>query len=360
MVRYYHRFSIVMLLMLFITSAPAAQQDTGLQALLEDYRGPDEPAVVLHIWTPDASYSAASGQVQLNSGINATAEDRFRIGSISKTYTAATALQLVDAGLLALDAPLSRYLTPQIIVNLAGADDVTVYDLLTMSSGLAEYLLADFYFAALDDPTYAWTAAEALAFAYDEPASFAPGDDFEYSNTNYLLLQLIIEAVTGEPLHVVMRENILQPIGATQTYTQIQEALPGGFVHGYEEIAKAGVLVDLRDFNDGAGLGDGGLVATAADVARFYQALLYDEALLEADTLDQMLTDALGNEYGMGIEVVDDPDYGLTYGHSGAVSGFSSDVRYFWGDDVIVVLLHADLELDIALLYEAFEWVSAR
>jgi D-alanyl-D-alanine carboxypeptidase len=347
---------------LLLLIAPAhAQSDTledDLQDLLDSFRDPGSPAVVLTVWTPDGMFSAASGRVALDTADPATPDSRFRIGSVSKTYTAVAVLDLVEQGLIALDDPIGLYLPADVIDPIDGTDDVTVRQLLTMTSGLPEYLLDDFFDAALDDPTYAWTPLEALTFAHDFPASFDPGEDFEYTNTNYLLLQLIVEAVTGEPFHVVVRETILEPVGAAETYTQIMEDLPGGFVHGYEDLDEDGTLDDLTEVNDGAGMGDGALIATAPDVARFYAALFYTQDLLSPDTLAMMLEDPENYEYGMGVEVYDDPDYGMIYGHSGSVLGFTSDARYFAADDVIVVLLHADVELDPDWVYIAFEWAA--
>jgi D-alanyl-D-alanine carboxypeptidase len=348
---------LMLLLMLGLVGAAGAQTDDTLQDLLDSVRDAESPAVVIYVWTPDATYAAASGVVELG-GDAATVEDRFRIGSVSKTYTAALTLMLVDAGLIDLDAPISTYLPDGIIAGLEGSDDVTTRHLLTMTSGLYEYLQDDFYDAVDDDPTTVWTPETALSgFAYGGPASFEPGTEFEYVNTNYLLLQLIIEAVTEDPIHVVMREWIFDEIGAESTYTQIAETLPGDFVRGYEDLNGDGELDDTFGINDGAGMGDGGLVASAADVALFYHYLLYEGELLDDATLETMLTDPLGDQYGMGIEVIDDPDYGMIYGHSGSVLGFTSDVRYFWEEDVIIVLLHADLDLDPDWIFAAYDAV---
>ncbi len=356
------RKQVLFFVCLFLSVLPVtlAQQptDDALQALLDDYRAANSPAVVLYVWTPDATYAAVTGLTRLNRGNPATVDDRFRIGSVSKTYTAVAALQLVDEGLLDLDAPISTYLPADLITNIDGADAVTTRQLLNMSSGLYEYLQDDFYDAVDANPTYAWTPTEIMTgFVYGEAAYFAPGSDFEYTNTNYLLLQLIIESVTGQPLHAVVRANILEPIGADDTYTQIQEILPGAFVYGYEDLDGDGALENTFAINDGAGMGDGALVANAADVARFYESLFYERDLLEDETLTAMLTDTLDSEYGLGIQVFDDQDYGMIYGHSGSVLGFSSDALYLVEEEMIVVLLHADLRLDPDLLYEAVDLI---
>jgi len=348
---------LAFVLMGVMTGSAQTDQTADLQDLLNSYRDPDDPAVSLYVWTPDGSYGVATGVRELG-GIAATTADRFRIGSVSKTYTAVATLLQVDKGLLDLDAPIATYLDPAWIANIDGAADVTVAQLLAMTSGLYEYLQDDFYDAVDQQPTHSWTIPEILEqFVFDQPAQFEAGRAFEYTNTNYLLLQAIVESVTGQPLHEVVRQQILDPIGADDTYTQIQEQLSGAFVHGYEDLDGDGTLEDTFAINDGAGLGDGALIATAADVARFYEVLLVEQALLEDETLEAMLTDQSDQDYGYGIEVMVDPDYGMVIGHSGSVLGFTSDARYFVEEDVIVVLLYADTELDDSLIYEALDTV---
>lgn len=345
---------LLIAVLLIVTLSPGfAQSDftDALQNYLDSQRDPDDPAVAIAVWTPDATYSAATGVVELD-GDPATVDSRFRLGSVSKTYTAVVILQLVEQGLIDLDAPISDYLPPEVIDDLNGAADVTTRQLLTMTSGLPEYLADEFYDAVDSDPSYTWTPLDALTFAYGEPSTFAPGTDFEYTNTNYLLLQLIAENVTGEPLHVLVRTGILDPVDAGDTYTQIQETLPREFVHGYEDLDGDGTPEDTFAINDGAGMGDGALIATASDVTLFYVSLFYDGDLLDPATLDEMLTDPIGSEYGMGVDVLADEDYGTIYGHGGSVYGFTSIARYFADEEVIVVILHADDDIDEAWVYE--------
>ena len=355
----YRLLSILALLSIYVVGASLSQQDTerALQDLLESYREDGAPAVSLYVWTPETTYSVATGLFDLESGELVTVDSRFRIGSVSKTYTAVVTLQLVDEGLIDLDAPITTYI-PDVTSDIDGADVVTTRELLTMTSGLFEYLNDDFFDAVDADPTREWTPIDALEeYVYGELAFFDAGIDFEYTNTNYLLLQLIIEAVTDQPLHEVVREYILEPIEAENTYTQVQETLPGEFVHGYEDLDGDGLLDDTRFIDDGAGMGDGALIADAADVARFYEYLFYEQALLGDATFAEMLTDPLDSDYGMGIEVIEDVDYGTIYGHSGSVLGFTSDARYFADEEIIVVLLHADVELDFNLIWDTVDLI---
>lgn len=341
-----HLFRLVLLVVFLLpTFNVQAQTDptADLEALLEEYADETEPAVSIRITTEDGSWAAATGRIDVSADAPATTDSRFRIASMSKTFVAVVLMQLVEEGKLSLDDPISKWLPEHIVSKLANAESATIFQLATMTSGIPEYLDYDFYEAILEDPTYEWTAPEVLEYAYGLDAYFAPGEDFEYTNTNYILLQLIIEAATEKPLHVVVRERILDPLGLSNTYTQLQEELSGGFVHGYEDFDEDGTVDDVTLVNDGAGLGDGALISNTADLARFYQALFINDELLKPETLQQMIDAGDENEYGIGLSILSGPD-GVVIGHDGAVSGFTGAVYYVENSEAIVVYLQASDE----------------
>ncbi|MDX1995384.1 MAG: serine hydrolase domain-containing protein [bacterium] len=349
----------VLLVLLLFTLTPVAVSpqddvDGALEALLEDIAPADGPAVAVRITKGDETWAAAGGLADIENGTPASPDDRFRIGSISKSFVAVALLQLADEEVVSLDDALTDWLDEDLIAGIENAESATVGQLVTMTSGIAEYLNETFFEVILEDPTYEWTAPEVLDYARDLEASFAPGEGYEYSNTNYILLQLVIEAATEQPLHQVVREGILDPLGLENTYTQISETLPGEFIHGYEDIDGDGTLDDVGGYNDGAGLGDGALISTTADLTRFYQGLLVEEALLSDESLELMSTDEAGSEYGMGLEVIE-TDYGTVYGHTGAVFGFSSAAFYAPDLDVTVVILYGSSALDITHVAALFE-----
>lgn len=348
------RWFMLMFALVCAASPVIAQEevDAGLAALLDSAVADDDPAVALYIVTPDGEWALARGRANIDVPLPLAPDARFRIGSVSKTFVAVVALQLVEEGELALDDPAADYLPVDVVKALANADRATVRDLLAMTSGIPEYLEDDFLSAVDDDPTHAWTTAEVLTFAEGHAAYFEPGEDFEYTNTNYILLQLIIESVTGEPLHIAVRERILDPLGLANTYTQVQETLPGGFVRGYAYWDDNLTLDDVSEVNDGAGLGDGALISTTVDLAAFYRALFIDESLLDSESLDAMLSDAEEDEYGLGIEVIE-TDLGMAIGHGGSVFGFSSAVFYLPDEESIGVILSAYDDFDTAILDEA-------
>lgn len=324
-----------------------AQDDTpediqdALQALVDGWS--DGSAVSARITIPEGSWAAASGLVDVTGDKAATPDSQFRIGSISKTFLAVVLLQLADEGVLSLDQTAADWLDDTVVSQIANADTATLHELVTMTSGIAEYLNDLFVEAILSDPTHPWTAAEALEFAYGLEASFDPGEDYEYSNTNYLLLQLVIEAATGKPFHEVLRERVLEPAGLHDTYTQGYEAPQERFVRGYEDLDQDGSADDVTDINDGWGLADGGLISTTNDLTKFYTALFIEQTLLSEDMLD-LMTDGGEYEYGTGLEVIESED-GLIYGHSGGVFGFTGVVYYADDYEAIAVVLYASTNL---------------
>lgn len=351
---------------LVIGLMPVQAQDPqqALDQVISQFADADSPAVVVQVNTPQGSWTATAGTAD---GERPTApDDRFRIGSMSKTFVAVTALLLVDEGVFSLDDAASRWLPEDITKNIANAGTVTIRQLLGMRSGIPDYLETDeFWERVEDDPQYVWSPEEALTYAYDLPALFAPGEDYYYSNSNYLLAELVLENATGQPLHTLMRDRILDPLGLDNTYTQIFETLPGGFVDGYEDFDGDGVDEMVSAINDGAGLADGGLVSTVADLNTFYLALLKDQTLLSAAGMTEMLSfrddgegDVYGSGYSLGLTSWTTP-FSTGWGHSGGVVGFVSTGYYLPAFQVSVFVLSADAEFDPdTLAFEAVEAVT--
>ncbi len=341
--------------MLMITIIPLSAQDiqADLDNLLAEYADADGPAVVIQITSPYGTWIATTG---LADGERPTTpDDRFRIASMSKTYVATVTLMLVEEGVFDLDDLASDWLSDEIVENIANADVVTIRQLLAMRSGIDDYLGTEEFWQAIQaDMTYEWTAEEAITYAYELPALFAPDEEYNYSNSNYILLQLILENASGMTLAQLVREKILDPLGLENTYTQISETHPKGFVNGYEDIDGDGELDDVTNINDGAGLGDGGLISNTADITTFYHALLAEKTLLSEAMMTELLNfgdDGEGGGYSLGLSAWE-TDYGTAWGHSGGVLGFISLGVYLPDEDIIVVALSASWDVDIESLVD--------
>ncbi len=273
----------------------------------------------------------------------------YMIASISKTFTATVALQLVEEGRLSLDdtlgeffaaSPFVRLDTLQVYDGVSVGRRVTVRDLLGHTSGLGCYMGGDprFIEYIIANPETRWTPAMMMDkyFEYhlNRKPAFAPGQGWEYTDTNYMLLALIIEQVTGNPLHMEYRKRILEPLGLADTYLEFYEEPRGTapLSHAYY-----GGL-DINDnVNTSFDWGGGGIVSTLGDLSTFYRALLKGRLFEKPATLDAMLAGTKDEErwnYGFGIKrmMIDGRAF---YGHPGA---YSCDAYYCPDEDVSVIL----------------------
>ena len=260
-----------------------------------------------------------------------TADTTFAIASVGKTMTAVAILRRVAQGTLRLDDPVSDWVNADITNGLGGLDDITLRHLLTMTSGLPDYYTDAYLQDVLEDPSLQ-SAEIALSYAFDEEVMFDPGSDFDYSNTNYVLLGMILEKATGLTYAQALQRDVFTPARMTNSFVFGSQTLPTSFATAPDTV---------RGYYEGAGFGDGGVISTGRDVAQFYRALFLDQTLLPSDLLADMTTDPIGKGYSMGIELDGD-----VVGHSGGDLGFSSDVRLHLSTGSIAVMLVAEEDAD--------------
>lgn len=338
--------------------SPVMSED--LAALLADARAGGDEASVLFVQQGDDSYVATAGKLRPG-GRNAQPDDRFVLASVGKIFTAVAILQLAEVGKLGIDDPVSTWIDPDIAGPLA-LSGVTLRHLLTMTSGIEDYYTDDYLDEVLEEPA-AQTPENALRYA-EGPRLFAPGTQFDYSNTNYLLPQLVLEQASGQSMADYMQRNIFDGLGMEKTYVFGTRAHPDDFVAGYEDLGTGPESgpdfgpEDVSFYYLGEGFGDGGVISTAKEVAGFYHALFVRREVLNDQSLEMMLRDPLGEGYGMGVEAVDVPALGMVYGHSGADLGFSADVRLAVKSGDIAVALFASGDADGAVTEEALALLS--
>lgn len=356
---------LLLSLLLALTALPVFAQDpttstqAALQQVLDDQIDPNGPGVVLLVETPDDGVIVVSqGMADIEKAVPIQRSDRFRIGSITKTFVATILLQLQEEGELSLDDPAADYLPDEVVESLTNADAATVRQLLNHTSGIPDYSIVDeFWEVVATDPTHQWTAAEAITYAYGWDASFKAGTDFEYCNSNYLLLELIINDITGESLAQQLRRRIFDPLGMSNTYLEISETLPGGITQAYGSEDEDGnsTIENVTEVNEGYGLGDGGIISTVDDLTIFVHALL-DGDLLKDDSLAEMLDGTvLGDDYayGLGIYSTETP-FGGFWGHSGATAGFLGEMWYDPEADITVIALSNSYQYDtLEIVYNA-------
>ncbi|MGW0801815.1 serine hydrolase domain-containing protein [Nonomuraea sp. NPDC002799] len=212
---------------------------------------------------------------------------RYRIGSQTKNMTATAALQLVRSGKLKLDDKLGKVL-PEVAEQdlVERADEITVGNLIQLTSGIPDFLTPGIQ--ALD-PTITYRPVDLLAASRKQQRPSEIGT-FNYSNTNYILLGMIIEKVTGHSLAAELKRRIFTPLGMRDTYLPVKaaEGIKGPHGHGYL-LDETGALIDVDKLNATTLLGAGGVISTARDVSAFQRAFVQGKLL--PDSLRKVITD---------------------------------------------------------------------
>lgn len=327
-----------------------------LAELVEEGVSRGLPGVILLVDRPGEGddFLAARGLADRAAGTELTDDARFRVASNTKSLVGLTLAQLAVEGVLQLEDPVSDWLAPELLARVENAESVDIRQLLNHTSGIYEYLdNEEFWTKVEQQPEHAWTLDEALTYAYDQPALFAPGESWAYSNTNYLLAGKVIEAATGQPWGEVVAARVLAPLGLDASFIEGSGAPTGPIVHGYSN--DGGGYRDMLAINTGYGLPDGGLVSTAEDLALYVRAVATRAAPLgEASALaTRDLVAAEGDErYGLGISYWADLQGSAAWGHGGNVEGYTSEMFYFPEQDVTLVLLANGSDGDLDAVFE--------
>ena len=283
--------------------------------------------------------TAAYGQANLEWNIPATPDTVFEIGSITKQFTAACILILMQDGKLSLDDPISRYLTN----TPAGWSDITIRHLLTHTSGITNYTGLDGF-----ELSRHLTQAEFIAKIGGQPKLFAAGNRFSYCNTGYNLLGFIVENVSGQPYWDFLTARILQPLGMTSTVKREPGRILARRAAGYDLVA--GRLVN-RDVNYTDLFSAGEIASTVGDLMKWNAGLDSDKILGPAAKSQWWtpgkLNDGTPTGYGFGWFLTP-LDGHRCQAHGGATSGFSAANQRFPDDGLKVVVLSNSGEEGVA------------
>jgi D-alanyl-D-alanine carboxypeptidase len=320
------------------------------------------PGAVVLLRTPQGDFTAAGGTTQLGTRNRPSSDTNFRIASNTKTMTAAVILQLAQEGKLSLSDPVSKY-----VPGVPNGDNITIAQLLEMRSGLYNYTNAPELAATIDrDPTKVWTPAELLAIAFARPPDFPPGTKYEYNNTNYALLGLVIEKTDARPLATAMQQRLFEPLGMRHTVlpASTSNSIPEPYSHGYlygsssvalygappyspqqKAAARAGTLqpTDYTNVNHSVAAAAGGVISTANDLATWIRALVAGRVLnaeYQRRWLDSPQPEDPSNprqKYGYGIsQLTWGPN--TIYFYGGETPGYNSKVSYDPTNQVTLVV----------------------
>lgn len=295
--------------------------------------------VVLLVDSPKLKWKGAAGMADGKNEVM-TADHKFKIASIGKTFTATLVLQLIEEGFLDYDDTVDKFLDNpavkldrlHIYEGVTYGRQITVKQLLNHTSGIADYMEDPrFVPDILEHPQKEWSPAEILEKYYEyqtnEKALFPPGEGFNYSDVNYVLLAMIIERVTGDTYHAQLKSRIFSPLGMDNSYLEYYEEPRGGRPLSHAFLSTIDLVTEVNTSMDWGG---GGIVSTCEELNTFFRALVDGKLFKKESTLAQMLGEADkgrgGSDYDYGFGIMKRSLHGLTfYGHGGA---YDCDVYY--------------------------------
>lgn len=304
------------------------------------------PGVGVGLWIDgDDAYVRAFGTSDKTTGTPIKTDMHTRIGSVTKTFTVTGVLQLVDDGKVRLDAPISTYLN-----GVPGGDRITVRQLGEMRSGLYDYTGDPRWLAAFKaDPHRAWTPQQLLDIAFRHPANFTPGARWEYSNTNTVLLGLLVEKISGQPLHTYLQQHVFARVGMDATSLPTGAEITSPYVHGYTNFTPGGATVDAAGWNPSWGWAAGATISTIDDLHTWVPTLVGGQLpdgdrllapATQAQRLRMLPTGHPGLGYGLGIA-----DFNGWIGHNGELPGYETiAVRLPQDRATLVIVVNSDVD----------------
>ncbi|MCZ0914216.1 serine hydrolase [Gordonia amicalis] len=222
------------------TSATSADpgKAAAIERIVEDLMASKHLKAVIVRVTQDGDEVITKAFGESQTGIPATPDMNFRNGAVAIAYVAAVLLQLVDEGKVSLDDTIGRW-----VPEIPHADEVTLGQLATMTSGYQDYVLGNEAFerTELNNPFKAWTTDEMLSYAMDKRLLYKPGTNWNYAHTNYVILGLALQKITGKPVEDLLRERISEPLGLTNTVSNLTATIPEPALHAYSS-ERRGIL----------------------------------------------------------------------------------------------------------------------
>lgn len=319
------------------------------------------PGVAVGIWIPgEGNYVAIRGVDDVATRRPMRADDYFRIGSITKTFTVTVLLQLADEKKLGLDDPVAKY-----AMFVPNGANITLRMLANMTSGLFNYTEDDAWVtAAFSDFQRTWTPRELVDVGLAHPPYFAPGKGFHYSNTNTVLLGMIIEQVTKKPIAQLFGEKIIIPLRLAHTMWPTTSALPPPYAHGITEQTLDHKVADATNRNPSWAFTAGQLVSTLGDLRVWVESyatgsLISPQRQQERLTYVTLPPNTATRKYGLGIG----NDNGWL-GHSGELPGYNTGAYYLPDKRaVVVVMVNSDIAVNkvnpMTIIFKALAAVIA-
>jgi D-alanyl-D-alanine carboxypeptidase len=295
------------------------------------------PGVAAAVWIGDRRWRATHGVSDLETQAPFDVADNLRIASITKSFTGTAVLQLVKEGKLRLDDRLETF-----VPGIPNGDQITIRQLLGMRSGIFDFTADEGFVAAFDaDPTMSWNPQQVVDIIKQHEPNFPPGTQTQYADSNYELLGIIIEQVTGRPAEEVINADVVRRLGLESTVfptdVQVPQPHPTGYVPDPDDPSVP--LRVVNDVNPKVAWTAGAMLSTVEDLGRWGEELtdgtLLTPRLQRARLRSHRFPDVPINAgYGLGVERIND-----LVGHNGAIYGYSTVVYRLPGADATFVVV---------------------
>ncbi len=340
-----------------------------LNALLEKYRTRGLPGISLLVTDVNGTWVGATGKADIGNNMDFVPGTISKAASITKLFMGVLMFKLfedsVNTGIAysSLNMPITTWIPSRITSKITNGNLITLGQLLNHQSGIRDLIEEDaFYLAVLNNPNKKWEQEELLSFIYDKPALFQPADTAIYSNTNTILVTLVMEYATGIKHENLLREKILLPIGLGQTYYQPHDVLPNSVAQGYFDLYNNHTLVNVSNLVTGSGNGYGGLYSNLFDLYKFADLLFLKKTLLKPSSLAMMQTYGKQDDtnlYGYGLQksfLMRGIDAGI--GHKGRDLGYTANLFYFPNKKVLHIFFvnyGTDSDSDLKDVFREFQ-----
>lgn len=317
------------------------------QAVLDKYTAAGLPGISALVRDQYGVWVGSSGMSDISRNIRMQPCTISKAASLTKTFIAALTLKLAEEGVFALDDPVDRWLPGEVLDKVKNARGSTIRMLLNHTTGIADVIEDNgFYLSVLNNPAKKWRPEELIKFVYGDDAVFPAGTSVKYSNTNFLLMAMIINAATGRDHSELLREKIIAPLGLGDTYYYWHDPLPSTVAQGYFDLYNNGSILNMSNFNTGSGNGYGGIYSTVFDLQTFIEALVREKRILSASSMSEMLTftapekDA-NRANGLGIfkDFLERAPDQFAYGHRGRDLAYTADMYWFPNQDYTMTYL---------------------
>lgn len=313
----------------------------AIQAKIEEYIGRGIPGLSVLVNDDDGFWIASAGFADIENQIPMQPCHINKLGSVTKMMLGTLVWQLIQEGTLNIDDPISKHI-PEIADKIENGADITLGMLVNHTSGVYD-VAGDlgFNLAVINDMSKHWTSDEILGYLEGKPATNLPGEKVQYSNSNTMLVSLIIDEAAGRSHAALLQSKIFEPLGMDNTiYYNYENDFPlPNLAQGYLDFNNdGGDIQNISNLNPGSGNGYTGVYSTVTDLYKFMNALLRDKTLTTEDNLELIFDSMRLTESGVWkssigaihdeYRTVFDEDFHV-YGHTGGDIGYSANLSYF-------------------------------